>query len=374
LVERAARFHAVRARVFVNAGGSVSGGGKVYLLGLLDELTRGGDRDLDWTFLVPPRVIELIGEKVGPNVRVRSQAITSAPLRFLWEQTVLPFVRDVRQADVLVSAANFGPLVRRSPHILLARNRLHFSPADIRGLKGWRVAIQATLGRACARRATVTVSATNTMAAAVAKRTGRHVVTIPFGPGLVRGHRQAPDGRFTFIDRSWWGPHKRSADLLRAVRELVRTHEGKFVVRSASDPTTSFARSFRESEVDRRLLSDPAIASHVEIGRFDPRLGEELEGDAVLVASTIESFCFPLAEAIGAELPVVAADSPLARELCGGSAIYFEPGNPVAFAEGMRRLIEGERPPPYPPDVQRTVSWATHADRLAELCRALARA
>jgi glycosyltransferase involved in cell wall biosynthesis len=363
----------MRARVFVNAGGSVSGGGKVYLLGLLDELTRGGDRDVDWTFLVPPRVTELIGEDVGTNIRVRSQAIASAPLRFLWEQTLLPFVPDVRRADVLVSAANFGPLILRGPHILLARNRLHFSPADIQGLKGWRVAVQARLGQACAKRATVTVSATNTMAAAVADRTGRHVVTIPFGPGLVRGRRQAPDGRFTFIDRSWWGPHKRNADLLRAVRELATTHEGKFVVRSASDPTTSFARGFRESQLDRRLLSEPAIASHVEIERFDPRIGEDLEGDAVLVASTVESFCFPLAEAIGAELPVVAAESPLARELCGESAIYVEPGDPVSFADGMRRLIEGERPPPYPPEVRSAVSWATHADRLAQLCRSLAR-
>jgi hypothetical protein len=364
----------MRPRVFVNAGGSLSGGGKVYLLGLLDELTRGGDRGLDWDFLVPRPVADLLGEQRVGSVRFRSQPIASAAPRFLWEQTVLPLLADVRRADVLVTAANFGPLVRRDRHILFARNSLHFGPMEIRGSKGWRVAVQAQLGRLSAKRATVTVTATKTMAAAVAARTGREVMSIPFGPGLVRGRRDVPSGRFTFIDRNWWGPHKRFGDLLVAVRELARTHRDRFVVRSACDPSTPFARGFRESEADRRWLSDPVIASHIQIQRFDPRLGEELEGDAVVVASTTESFCFPLAEAIAAELPVVAADSPIARELCGEAAIYVEPGNPTALADGMRRLIEGERPPPFAPERRQTVSWGTHADRLAELCHTVARA
>jgi glycosyltransferase involved in cell wall biosynthesis len=362
----------MKPRVFVNAGGSVSGGGRVYLLGLVDELARGGDRGLNWEFLMPRRVFDLMGEELTSQIRVRPQQIGSASARFLWEQTFLPLSPPVRQADVLVSAANFGPLVRRDRHILLARNPLHFWPAEIKGRKGWRVGVQARLGRLSAKRATVTVAATKTMANAVAARTGREVVSIPFGPGLVRGRKEAPDDRFTFIDRNWWGPHKRFADLLLAVRELARTHHGRFVVRSACDPTTSFARAFRESEADRRLLSDPAIASHIEIKRFDPHLGDELEGDAVVVASTTESFCFPLAEAIKAELPVVAGDSPLARELCGEGAIYVQPANPVVFADGMRRLIEGERLPPFSLEIRQTISWATHADRLAELCHEVA--
>jgi glycosyltransferase involved in cell wall biosynthesis len=363
----------MKPHVFVNAGGSVSGGGKVYVLALIEELERGGNRDLDWQFLIPQGLTSVIEAEFTGRFRLRPQPIESGPARFIWEQTVLPVTRDVRRADVLVSAANFGPLVRRHRHILLARNMLHFEPAEIRGPKGRRVAVQAWLGRLSAKRATVTVTATKTMASAVATRTGCEVVTIPFGPGLVRGRRPTSDGRFTFIDRSWWGPHKRLGDLLLAVRELARTHEGRFVVRSACDPTTSFARRFRESEPDRRLLSDPAIASHLEFERFNPRLRDQLAGDAVVVASTTESFCFPLAEAIAADLPVVAADSPFARELCGAGAIYVEPGNPDSFAGGMRRLIQGEVPPPFTPEVRRTISWAAHADRLAELCHVVAR-
>jgi glycosyltransferase involved in cell wall biosynthesis len=362
----------LRPRVFVNAGGSVSGGGRVYVLGLIDELARGGDRGIDWEFLIPPQLTELIHMEGDSHLVVRPQPIQSAARRFLWEQTVLPLLRDVRKADVLLSAANFGPLVPVGSHVLLARNRLHFEPSGIQGWKGLRVVIQAALGRLSARRATITVTATTTMARTVAARTGRDVVSIPFGPGLVRGRREAPGDRFTFVDRSWWGPHKRLSVLLLAVKELSRTHAGRFVVHSACDPTTRFARGFRESAADRRLLADADIASHVEFERFEPRLGDELVGDAVVVASTTESFCFPLAEAIGADLPVIAAESAFARELCRESAIYVEPGNPVALADGMRRLVEGERPPAFPHDLRNEVSWRSHADRLADVCRALA--
>jgi glycosyltransferase involved in cell wall biosynthesis len=75
-----------------------------------------------------------------------------------------------------------------------------------------------------------------------------------------------------------------------------------------------------------------------------------------------------VAEAIEADLPVVAAESPLARELCGEGAIYVPRASPEALADGMRRLLEGERPPPFTSEIRHTISWATHADRLAEVC------
>lgn len=364
----------MRPRVFVNAGGSVSGGGKVYVLGFLDELERGGDRGLDWVFLVPKQLGRVTREAPSTSIEVRRQPIERASRRFVWEQTLLPVLKGVRDTDVLVSAANFGPLLRRTRHVVIARNVLHFQPSEIRGSKGRRLALQAILGRLSVARATVVVTATEAMAGAVAARTGRHPIAIPFGPGLVRGRTEDSRPRFTFLDRSWWGPHKRLGDLLVAVRHLARTHAGRFVVRSACDPTTRFARGFEESEADRRLLADPAIASHVELQTFDPRPGEELDGDAIVVAGTTESFCFPLAEAIGAQLPVVAADCPFARELCGDAAFYTPGGDSAALADAMRRLIEGRRPPPFPQELRRKISWTTHVDRMAELCRVLATA
>ena len=206
----------------------------------------------------------------------------------------------------------------------------------------------------------------------VAERTGREPTAIPFGPGLVTGATPGPRPRFTFLHRTTWHAHKRFVDLLLAVRELARGAEGRFVVRSACDPRTAFAREFSESARDRELLEEPAIASHVELASFGPAAQRRLDGDAVVVPSTTESFCFPIAEAVGARVPVLAADTGFARELCGEGAFYARPADPSGLAEGMRRLIDGERPPPVPPEIRARISWSAHTDGLAALCHSLA--
>jgi glycosyltransferase involved in cell wall biosynthesis len=358
-----------RPAVLVNAGGSESGGGRTYVLAVTDELRRGGDRGMRWEFLVQSDLAEVL-EARGPGpVRLRRQRISSPLLRILWEQITLPRRWSSTDGCVLVSAANFGPLARRRGHVLLARNALYFSEVDVSGLRGLRLRIETALARASVKRATVTVTATETMARLVKPSTTRPVVAIMFGPGCVARRAPGETGRFTFVHRTLWGPHKRFADILRAVGELAATHAGRFVVHSACDPGSPFARTFAESRPERELLRDPTIASHVEIATFAAPDQTELRGDAVVMPSVTESFCFPLAEAIGVGLPVVAARSEFARELCGDAAFYVPPGDAPALAVAMRRLIEGERPPPPAPELVERLSWRAHVDRLAEVCR-----
>jgi glycosyltransferase involved in cell wall biosynthesis len=210
------------------------------------------------------------------------------------------------------------------------------------------------------------------MADLVKEHTGREPRVLPFGPGLVAGRVDDPRPRFTFVYRTTWGAHKRLRDLLLAVREVANAgYADQFVVRTACDPSTEFARSFAESAPERELTRDPVIDRHLKIASFAPRLNERLDADAVVVPSTTESFCFPIAEAIGANLPVAATDSRFARELCGDSALFVRPESPQELAEAMVRLIEGELPPPYSPEVQQRISWPAYVDGLAQVCGSL---
>jgi glycosyltransferase involved in cell wall biosynthesis len=150
---------------------------------------------------------------------------------------------------------------------------------------------------------------------------------------------------------------------------LAEKRAGSFQLVTGCDPRTEFAQRFRESQAERELLDDRQIASHVRFETFGAGGQATLEGDAVVIPSTAEAFCLPLAEAVALGVPVVAADTPFARDLCGPGAFFVPSGEPRELADAMERLMDGERPPPTPPEVRAKLSWAVYVDRLAELCR-----
>lgn len=70
--------------------------------------------------------------------------------------------------------------------------------------------------------------------------------------------------------------------------------------------------------------------------------------DALFFPSLLESYGLPLVEAMANNLPVICADLPYARELCGEEAIYFDPASEAsavaAIARLRVRLAKGWRP------------------------------
>jgi glycosyltransferase involved in cell wall biosynthesis len=357
-----------RLRVLVNAGGAISGGAQTHLLAVAEEIGRGGDRGLSWEVIAPAALAAAARDAGGGALEVRAQRISSPIGRIAWEQAVLPAVWRRGGADVLLSVANFAPVARSARQVVVAGNALYFADVGLRGRRGARVRAEAVLGRASVRRAAVTVTPSEAMAALVRPVTTRPVVPVVFGPGRAERAVPSADGVFTFVHRTHWGPHKRLADVLEAVRLLAATGDGAFRVRSACDPRTDFARSWVESRPERALLEDPVIARHVSFETFPVEEQTEIAGDAVLLPSVTESFAFPLAEAVRVGLPVIAAEAPFARELCGDGAFFVPPHDPTAVAEAMRRLLRGERPPADPANVER-LSWAAHVDGLAAVCR-----
>jgi glycosyltransferase involved in cell wall biosynthesis len=355
--------------VLVNAGGAISGGAQTHLVAVAEELGRNGDRGLRWEALIPADLAQTVEAASAGAMATRAQPINSPVRRIAWEQVSLPRVWRRSGADVLLSVANFTPLALSRGQVLVAGNALYFADVRVRGWRGARIAAEGILGRASARRAAVTVTPSESMADLVRERTGRPVVPVVFGPGRAERCEPGAGGVFTFVHRTHWGPHKRLIDLLEAVRILARTDAGAFRVSSACDPRTDFARSFAESRAERALLDDAAIVAHMSFEAFPVERQGIVEGDAVVMPSTTESFSFPLAEAIGLGLPVVAADTPFAREMCGDAAFYVAPHDPADLAAGMGRLLRGERPPSPATAATSRLAWQAHVDGLAAVCR-----
>lgn len=72
------------------------------------------------------------------------------------------------------------------------------------------------------------------------------------------------------------------------------------------------------------------------------------DADALVFPSVLESYGLPLVEAMTIGLPILAADLPYAKVLCGEEAIYFDPESAESLYQGceelQRRLLAGWSP------------------------------
>ena len=61
--------------------------------------------------------------------------------------------------------------------------------------------------------------------------------------------------------------------------------------------------------------------------------------DILVFPSLCETFGWPIIEAMSRNLPIIAADTALNREMAGGAALYYSPFDAHAAAEAITRLI-----------------------------------
>jgi glycosyltransferase involved in cell wall biosynthesis len=134
--------------------------------------------------------------------------------------------------------------------------------------------------------------------------------------------------------------YKNFVRLIEAYAELVERHLGLDIpdlVIIGDDQDPAYARKM---EAARAATGDLAAHIHI-VGEVPyPEIAAWYRGAELSVfPSYLETFGHPLLEAMAAEVPLVAADIPVFREIAGDAAFYADPHRPEKLAEAMAAAL-----------------------------------
>ena len=381
--------------LFVNAVSAKMGGALSYVENFLPELSRQ----------MAGRVAEVVVFSARSDVSAQCEG---APVRFVacpqaargglrrvwFDQVALPRLLRGHDSSALYSSANLGPLRSPCRHVLLVRNPIYFSRdygARVTSARARsRVAIQRWLTLRSVEAADHVLFPTRAMMDMVADHGARldgKSSVAPYGTRLdLFRPEPAPgetppshNGAVHLLHVSHYCDQKDLGTLLRAARMLSDRAPGRVCLTTTSD-------------LRRRAESPPASCPAL---LDDLRLFEELSARGVardlgsvpyaelprayraaslfVFPSYTESFGHPLVEAMATGLPIVAADTPVNREMCGDAATYFETSSPEALADAVVRKVGGGHlgPGANQAGMARAAERFTWQKHVAALCRAL---
>jgi glycosyltransferase involved in cell wall biosynthesis len=383
-------------KIVINAASAKMGGAVSYITNLLRHLSQAEGDDEFLVFLPLETAAKLQG--LGPNIRVLPTGIGHAGMagRMWWEQVTLRRFLKQERADALFSTANFAMFRCPVRQLLLVRNALYFSGIyreTFLPKHSWSYRLAFALRRRLiaqsARAADVVMTPTQAMLDEL--RTCAEVkkaVVNPYGVAAPEITNTGPEPaapraeeagkrivRLLFV--SLYSEHKNLRTLLKALAILNRSGDTQFKLTTTADPAWPEAVVTVTYKDDLELSQVPGIREHVDfVGPLnrDQTQGLYTTADIFVFPSLTESFGYPMAEAMSHGLPVVAAETPVNREMCGESAVYFSPVNAGDLAQKVMRVAAGPglRAALGANGTQRAAtqfSWSNHVRQLIENAR-----
>lgn len=383
-------------KIVLNAASAKMGGAVSYLTNLLRNLPPGQSEYQFFVYLPSETARGLTDLPANIKLCPVPNENIGGWKRVWWEQITLRHLLRRLKVDMLFSTANFAMFRCPVKQILLVRNARYFSQIyqqtflPRHGLK-MRIAFRLRRWMICQSVKSADFVMTPTQAMLDELRQYVEVpdskaLVNPYGVELpetrgskpvtrVRGYASLPQRAISVLFVSLYSEHKNLATLLKAMPLLNKDGRGKFLLRTTVDPAWEGGAWTVTHQDDIALSCRPDVAPWVE---FLGPLGKEnilqlyREGDVFVFPSLCESFGHPMAEAMAHGLSIVAADTPVNREVCGEAAIYFSPLEPDRLVDAVLRVAadrhlwdrlstEGRR------RVRESFRWDKHVRRIFQV-------
>ncbi|MCP5040738.1 MAG: glycosyltransferase family 4 protein [bacterium] len=334
-------------RFLIDGSGAKRGGGFTYLVNVLPELSRLAPNDKFRVVVCDQRVAESI--PTAPNVEVQYLGDLGARGRMNYTYRQAGRLAKDWGADVYFSAGELAPLNAPCPTIAAFRNPniFNWQPDDSFGpkqrLRLWMLYGLAAASAARADRVMFVSEDSADWIGDSIRLPKRKRAVIHHGIDASRWQRPAGErsaGSYILSVSSVY-PYKNYVRLIQAYAELYGRNPAApdlVIIGDDQDP------AYSEKMAATKAASGDAQDSIHILGEVPYGNIVKYYRDAALFVfpSYLETFGHPLLEAMANDIPLVAADIPVFREIANDAAIYADPYDTSSMASAMEAALASE--------------------------------
>ena len=355
-------------KILINASSSTAGGGITYLSNILNQILKSGEKKTYFLFVIQEIVKVLKGGANLVIMPIPKFFTKNYITRVLWEQVFVVFSAKKLKVDVFFSTGNSGPFFLPIKHILFSRNAIFYSRDFDRDLilrKHYFKYLLNKLKRIWSilsiLRADINLVPTKAFGEHIKKecrilrntdfKTLYHGFDRDFFtkdkdplPEEARKKLKLDENYKRILLVSHYNYFRNFETLIKAIPDIKKGVPGeKIMVVMTTDIQKGinyggFDATYASDLIDElNVREDIAMLGKIPYSKLH-RLYEIC--DVSISPSYAETFGHPMVEAMAMGTPVLAANTPIHKEICRDSALYFNVFEEKDLAEKCSRILK----------------------------------